>query len=89
MANTVEDGAKLLKKLKNDFLDGRDRKQLSQYFTNLVKTASIPKEGTDRHNDETVSEQDDEADVNEAVVDKRVPLSSEVLTTSDLESDVQ
>lgn len=89
MANTVEDGAKLLKKLENDFLDGRDRKQLSQYFTNLVKTASIPKEGTDRHNDETVSEQDDEADVNEAVVDKRVPLSSEVLTTSDLESDVQ
>ncbi|KAK1252867.1 hypothetical protein MKX08_004054 [Trichoderma sp. CBMAI-0020] len=82
----IEDWEKLLEKLENDFLDSRDKEQLSQYFTNLVKTASIPKEGNDRHNDETVSEQDDKADVNETVMGERGPLSSEFLITSDLES---
>lgn len=61
-ANTVEYWEKLLEKLENDFLDGRDQKQLSQYFTILVKTASIPKEGNDGYNDDTASEQEDQTE---------------------------
>ncbi|UKZ60216.1 uncharacterized protein TrAtP1_001501 [Trichoderma atroviride] len=42
MANTVEDWEKLLEKLENGLSNDRNE-QLTKYFTNLVKAASIPR----------------------------------------------
>lgn len=62
LATTVEGWETLLGKAESDFMDGRNKKKLSQYFTNLVKSASVVKESDDIYHDETISEQEDEPD---------------------------
>lgn len=89
LATTVEDWEALLEKVESDFMDGRNKKKLSQYLTNPVKPASVVKESNDLYHDETISEQGEEAGGNKAVVNEGGPLSGEEATASDLESDTQ
>lgn len=58
LATSVEGWEALLEKVESDFMDGRNKKELSQYFTNQVKSASVVKESNELYHDETISERD-------------------------------